>query len=165
MLRKEGPSSEEGQELYTRSKALTKARGMERDLPDARYPHALVLTHHRGVLRVPVRAGGSVPGLGGRLVLRAHALRVRHLRRGAAREGHLGGGVMLRKAKIYALDRLLLERFGDKMGRGLALQLSGRREFSRRLESLFAPSLTGHTEEDEFSAETGDNAGANRCLW
>jgi hypothetical protein len=72
---------------------------------------------------------------------------------------------MLRKAKIYALDRLLLERFGDKMGRGLALQLSGRREFSRRLESLFAPSLTGHTEEDEFSAETGDNAGANRCLW
>jgi hypothetical protein len=30
---------------------------------------------------------------------------------------------MLRQAKVFALDRLLLERFGDKVGRGLAAEL------------------------------------------
>jgi hypothetical protein len=34
---------------------------------------------------------------------------------------------MLRKAKVCALDQLLLERFGGKVGRGLALELSRRR--------------------------------------
>jgi len=46
-------------------------------------------------------------------------------RRGAyvppAREA---SGVMLTKANMHALDRLLLERFGGKVGRGLALELS-----------------------------------------
>jgi hypothetical protein len=31
---------------------------------------------------------------------------------------------MLTKANMHALDRLLLERFGGKVGRGLALELS-----------------------------------------
>jgi hypothetical protein len=35
---------------------------------------------------------------------------------------------MLRKSKIYALARLLRERFGGKMSRGLALVSSRRRE-------------------------------------
>jgi len=30
---------------------------------------------------------------------------------------------MLRKAKVFALNRLLLERFGDKAGRGLVVEL------------------------------------------
>jgi hypothetical protein len=34
-----------------------------------------------------------------------------------------GGGVMISKVKVCALDRLLLERFGGKAGRGLALEL------------------------------------------
>ena len=33
---------------------------------------------------------------------------------------------MIRKANTYALDRLLLEHFGSKMGRGLAAELSYR---------------------------------------
>jgi hypothetical protein len=36
--------------------------------------------------------------------------------------------------------------------------------FSNRMESLFAPILTGHTEKDESFAETGHNAGANISL-
>ena len=59
---------------------------------------------------------------------------------------------------MHALDRLLLERFGGKAGRGLALRLSRRRDNSGRLEFLFAPVLTGHSGEDESSAETGHNA-------
>jgi hypothetical protein len=35
---------------------------------------------------------------------------------------------MIRKAKVYVLDRLLLERYGGKVGRGLALKLCRRRE-------------------------------------
>jgi len=38
---------------------------------------------------------------------------------------------MLTKANMYALDRLLLERFGGKVPRGLALELSCRRETLR----------------------------------
>jgi hypothetical protein len=34
---------------------------------------------------------------------------------------------MLRKAKVCALVQLLLERFGGKVGRGLALELSRQR--------------------------------------
>jgi hypothetical protein len=30
---------------------------------------------------------------------------------------------MIRKAKVFALDRLLLERFGGTAGRGLAVEL------------------------------------------
>jgi hypothetical protein len=35
---------------------------------------------------------------------------------------------MLRKAKVCVLVRLLLERFGGKVGRGMAAELSRRRE-------------------------------------
>ena len=65
---------------------------------------------------------------------------------------------MLRKAKVCALDQLLLERYGGKVGRGLAFQLSRRRDSSRRVESLFIPVLTRHTEKDESSAETRNNS-------
>jgi hypothetical protein len=64
-------------------------------------------------------------------------------------------GVSCRKHPA-ALDRLLLERFGGKVGRGLAVRLS-RRNSSRRVESLFTPVLTGHTGKDEFFAETEHN--------
>ena len=62
-----------------------------------------------------------------------------------------------------ALDHLL-ERFGGKVGRGFAIELSRRRDNSRRVESLFSPVLTSHTEKDESFAETGHNAGANISL-
>jgi len=65
---------------------------------------------------------------------------------------------MLGKAKVCALDQLLLERYGGKVGRGLAFQLSRRRDSSRRVESLFIPVLTNHTEKDESPTETGDNS-------
>ena len=45
-------------------------------------------------------------------------------------------------SNMHALDQLLLERFGGKVGRGLALEYSQRRAHSRRLESLFTPVLT-----------------------
>jgi hypothetical protein len=34
---------------------------------------------------------------------------------------------------MHALDQLLLERFGGKAGRGLALELSRRHDYSNRL--------------------------------
>ena len=67
---------------------------------------------------------------------------------------------MLRKAKVYALDRLLLERFGGKMGRGLAPEYSRRRAHSRRLESLFTPVLTVYSQGSETRSRTRHNA---RC--
>jgi hypothetical protein len=45
-----------------------------------------------------------------------------------------------------ALDQLLLQRFGGKVG-----------EFSNRLEFCAAPVLTGYSGKDESSAETGHN--------
>ena len=51
-------------------------------------------------------------------------------------------GLMLRNAKVCVLDQLLLERYRGKVGRGLAVRLSRRRDNSRRLESLFTPLLT-----------------------
>jgi hypothetical protein len=36
--------------------------------------------------------------------------------------------------------------------------------FSNRVESLFGPVLTDHTEKDETFAETGHNEGANISL-
>jgi hypothetical protein len=44
---------------------------------------------------------------------------------------------MLRKAEVCALDHLLLERYGGRVGRGRAARLSRRRDKSRRAESLF----------------------------
>jgi hypothetical protein len=49
---------------------------------------------------------------------------------------------MLRKAKVCALDHLLLERFGGKVGRGRAVELSRGCDSSRCLESPFTPVLT-----------------------
>ena len=48
---------------------------------------------------------------------------------------------MLRKAKVCALDHLLLERFGGKVGRGRAVELSRSCDSSKCLESLFTPVL------------------------
>jgi hypothetical protein len=48
-----------------------------------------------------------------------------------------------------ALDRLLLQRFQGKVGRGLAIQLARRRGASKQAESLFTPVLTGYTGQDE----------------
>jgi hypothetical protein len=44
---------------------------------------------------------------------------------------------MLGKVKVCALDQLLLERYCGKVSRGLAVELSPRRDSSRRVESLF----------------------------
>jgi hypothetical protein len=64
---------------------------------------------------------------------------------------------MLRKAKVCVLDHLLLERFGGKVGRGLALKLSRRRDVYTQVESLFAPALTVYSGKDESSADKGHN--------
>jgi hypothetical protein len=72
--------------------------------------------------------------------------------------------VRSRFVKTDALDQLLLERFGGKVGWGLALKVSRRRDVSTQAESLFTPVLTGHTGEDESFAKTGHNAGANISL-
>jgi hypothetical protein len=63
-----------------------------------------------------------------------------------------------------ALDQLLLERFGGKVGRSLPVRLSRRRDSSRRVESLFGPVLTSHTEKDETFVETEHNAGTDISL-
>jgi len=71
----------------------------------------------------------------------------------------------LREHNARALDRLLLERFGGKVGRGLALVSSRRRERPDRAESLFKPSLTRcsqDTKDSENPSEMGDNAGMER---
>jgi hypothetical protein len=66
-----------------------------------------------------------------------------------------------------ALDQLLLERYGGKVGRGLAVELSPRRDSSRRVESLFTLVLTSQSDHtgDESSAETVHNADANISLY
>jgi hypothetical protein len=48
----------------------------------------------------------------------------------------------LREHNARVLDQFLLRRFGSKVGRGLAVELSRRRDSSRRVESLFIPVLT-----------------------
>lgn len=66
-----------------------------------------------------------------------------------------------------ALDQLLLERFGGKAGRGLAVRLSRCRDNSTRAESLFTPVLTycnGHSGDGESSTETGHNEGTDISL-
>jgi hypothetical protein len=56
-----------------------------------------------------------------------------------------------------ALDRLLLQRFQGKVGRGLAIQLARRRGASKQAESLFTSVLTGYTGQDESCTGTGNN--------
>ena len=63
----------------------------------------------------------------------------------------------LRDHNARALDQLLLERFGGKVGRGLAGELSRAHDFSNQMESLFAPDLTGYTGQDESFDATGHN--------
>jgi hypothetical protein len=66
-----------------------------------------------------------------------------------------------------ALDQLLLERFGGKVGRSLPVELSRRRQSPNVRRFRSAPVLTGcngHTEKDESFAETGHNAGTNISL-
>jgi hypothetical protein len=72
---------------------------------------------------------------------------------------------MLRKAKVFALDRLLLESFGCKVGRGLAVGMCDPGVSSTRADSLFAPILIVYTQDSENPSEMGDNAGTNKCLW
>jgi len=48
----------------------------------------------------------------------------------------------LREHNARVLDQFLLRRFGSKVGRCLAVELSRRRDSSRRVESLFIPVLT-----------------------
>jgi hypothetical protein len=62
-----------------------------------------------------------------------------------------GRGLMLRNAKVCVLDQLLLERYRGKVGRGLAVRLSRRRDYSRCLESLFTPFLTNLSKESKDS--------------
>ena len=45
---------------------------------------------------------------------------------------------MLRNAKVFALDRLLLERHGGKVGRGLAVELSLREDIPN-VRNLYLP--------------------------
>jgi hypothetical protein len=63
---------------------------------------------------------------------------------GSSREA---AGVRPTIVNTDALDHLLLERFGGRVGRGLAIQLA--RDASKPAESLFAPVLTGYTGQDE----------------
>jgi len=74
--------------------------------------------------------------------------------RGSSREA---AGVRPTFVNTDALDQLLLERFGGKVGRGLAVQLSRWRSASTQAESPFAPVLTGYTGQDESCTGTGDN--------
>jgi hypothetical protein len=67
--------------------------------------------------------------------------------------------MMLRKAKVHALDRLLWERFGGKGVGGVAVEGSRRCETPRHLESLFAPVLTVCSQGSENRSATGHNAG------
>ena len=64
---------------------------------------------------------------------------------------------MPRKAKVCALDRLLLGRFGGKAGWGVAADSRERSRLSARTESLFARVLTGRSGEGESYAERRDN--------
>jgi hypothetical protein len=65
---------------------------------------------------------------------------------------------MLTKANIEKLDRLLLERFGDKVGRGLAVEVCRRREYLNVRKSLFGPVLTVCSQDSETRSRTGHNA-------
>ena len=56
-----------------------------------------------------------------------------------------------------APDWLLLQRFGGKVGRGLAAELSRRHDFPTRIEFCVAPVLTGYSGQDESFDTTGHN--------
>jgi hypothetical protein len=58
----------------------------------------------------------------------------------------------LREHNARALDQLLLGRFGGKVGRGLALEVSRQRAVSIQAKSLFTPVLT-HLRNDGKASE------------
>jgi hypothetical protein len=71
---------------------------------------------------------------------------------------------MLRKAKVYALDRLLLERFGGKVGRGLALVSSRRRELPDVRNFFLHRSSPYVARVVKFGPERGIMLSTNICL-
>jgi hypothetical protein len=72
--------------------------------------------------------------------------------------------VTLRKVKVCALDRLLLEQFGGKVGRGLALEVSRHRDRPRQADSLFQPVLTICSQDGENRSAKGHNAGRKQMF-
>lgn len=64
---------------------------------------------------------------------------------------------MPRKAKVCALDRLLLGRLGGKAGRGVAADSRERSRLSARTGSVFEPVLIVYSQGSENSSKTGDN--------
>jgi hypothetical protein len=56
-----------------------------------------------------------------------------------------------------APDWLLLQRFGGKVGRDLAAELSRRHDFPTRIEFCVPPVLTGYSGQDESFDTTGHN--------
>jgi hypothetical protein len=72
--------------------------------------------------------------------------------------------MMLRKHKVFALDRLLLESFGGKVGRGLAAELLTRDNVPPGRNPYFEPVLIVYSQDSENPSETGDNTGINKCL-
>jgi hypothetical protein len=70
---------------------------------------------------------------------------------------------MLRKAKVYALDRLLPERFGGKVGRDLALEVSRRRERADTRHPFFGPLLTVFSKDSQVSENRSERGHNARC--
>jgi hypothetical protein len=70
----------------------------------------------------------------------------------------------LREHNARALDQLLRERFGGKVGRGLAVETSRRRVHSSQVEALFAPVFTVYSQDSETCSIMGHNAGCKRMF-
>jgi hypothetical protein len=69
------------------------------------------------------------------------------------------------RSRAQTLSFLSIERFGGKVGRGLAVELCERSHNCARTEYLFAPVLTVYSQGSENLSETVDNTGTNKCLW
>ena len=63
---------------------------------------------------------------------------------------------MLRKATVYALDRLLRERFGGKVSKGLALISSRRRECPGVRNFFYEPIRTACRQGSETLSSLAD---------
>jgi hypothetical protein len=68
--------------------------------------------------------------------------------------------VRLTFANTDTLDQILLRRFGGKVERGLAAELSRCHDFSNRVGFCAAPAPTGHSGKDESFDTTGHNGKA-----
>jgi hypothetical protein len=71
---------------------------------------------------------------------------------------------MLTKANVHALDRLLLKRFGGKVGRGLALRLSRRQEHLSARNFYLGRSSPYAARVVKPAPELGMMPGTNICL-